>query len=169
MLLRGSLNSSCPLFWTQSCVHGALSSTFQWCFYKMLDKWFACVKLWHRVLSLVLSAFQNFMLTVLLLTTKAASAALSLARLTAARVESPHVTALPRLGHECLKADIQARGLGLEAARDRTLICALWDWKHHTPAHGLYFCLLLCHVTVRNLFLYQTFNLDHTPMRDSCS
>lgn len=97
------------------------------------------------------------MLTVLLLTTKAASAALSLARLTAARVESPHVTALPRLGHGCLKADIQARGLGLEAARDRTLICALWDWKHHTPAHGLYFCLLLCHVTVRNLFLYQTF------------
>lgn len=97
------------------------------------------------------------MLTVLLLTTKTASAPLSLARLTAARVESPHVTALPRLGHGCLKADIQARGLGLEAARDRTLICALWDWKHHTPAHGLYFCLLLCHVTVRNLFLYQTF------------
>lgn len=103
-----------------------------------------CVKLWHRVLSLVLSASQNLVLTVLLLTTKADSAALSLVHLTAARVESPRVTGLPRLGHGCLKAAIQARRLGLEAARDTTLIWALWDWKHHSPAQGLLFCLLLC-------------------------
>lgn len=44
-----------------------------------------CVKLWHRVLCLVLSASQNLvLLTVLLLSTKADRAALSLAHLTAA-------------------------------------------------------------------------------------
>lgn len=53
--------------------------------------------------------FPELGVTVPLLTTKADSAALSLAHLTAARVEPPHVTALPRLGHECLKAAIQAR------------------------------------------------------------
>lgn len=40
--MNSSLNSSCLLFWTQFCIRGALCLTFQWCFYKMLDKWFAC-------------------------------------------------------------------------------------------------------------------------------
>lgn len=150
MLLHGSLNSSCLLFWTQFRIHGALCSTFQWCFYKMLDKWFACA-FWKLMCKAVTQSalsgivcFPNLALTVQLLTTKADSAALSLVHLTAARVEAPRVTGLPRLGHRCLKAAIQARWLGLEAARDTTFICALWDWKHHSPAQGLLFCLLLC-------------------------
>lgn len=73
------------------------------------------------MLSLILSVSQNSALTVLLSTAKAGSAVVSLAHLTAARVESPRVTGLPRLGHGCPKAAIQARQLGLEAARDSHL------------------------------------------------
>lgn len=43
--LHSSLNSSLPLSWSQRCTRGALCSTFQWCFYQMLDKRFQCA-LW---------------------------------------------------------------------------------------------------------------------------
>lgn len=167
MLLHGSLNSSCPRFWTQFRIHGALCSTFQWCFYKMLDNWFACA-FWKLMCKAVTqSALSGIVcfpeLSVVNCATpeykswQGCPVSCSSHR---SRVESPRVTGLPRLGHRCSKAAIRARWLGWEAARDMTLLCALWDWKHHSPAQGLLFCLqfciYICHVTVRNLFLQQT-------------
>lgn len=151
MLLHGSLTSSCLLFWTQSRMRGALRSTFQWCFYTMLDKWFACA-FWKLTCKAVTQSaalsgivcFPELSVNCAALDYRSWQCCPVSCSSLRSRVESPRVTGLPRLGHSCSKAAIQARPLGLEAARDMTLICALWDWKHHSPAQGLFFCLLLC-------------------------
>ena len=111
-----------------------------------------CVKLWHRVLSLVLSASQNLALTVLLWLQKADSAALSLVHPT--HNQNGVITRnKPRLGHRCLKAVIQAKRLGLKAVRDVTLICAAWDWKHHRAQSKDFFLSPIVHIHLFAIWL----------------
>lgn len=166
MRLHSSLNSSCPLSWSQFCIRGALCSTFQWCFYKMLDKWFQCA-FWKLMCKVVTQTavssivyFPELSVNCVTLTTNA-SAALSLVHPT--RSQNGVITHnKPRLGHRCLKAAIQAKCLGLKAVRDMTLIWAVWDWKHHRAQLKDFFLSPIVHIHlfaiyVRNLFLQQTF------------
>lgn len=145
--------------WCFQPFNGAFIRCWINCFSVLSESW--RIKLWHRVLSTVLSTSQNLALTVLLWLQKADSAALSLVHL-------PHnqngviARNKPRLGHRCLKAATRAKCLGLKAVRDMILICAVWDWKHHRAQLKDFFLsyyayVFVCNMTVRNLFLQQTF------------
>lgn len=144
-----SLNSSSPLSWWQFCIHGALCSAFQWCFYKMLDKLFLCA-FWMLTHKAVTQCAPSSMVyfpelsvsCVTLTTTKADCTALSLIHPTHNQ-NGVIVLNKPRLGHRCLKAAIQVKCLGLKAKTWLSSVqCGTGNIKQ--PSSRTFFCLLLC-------------------------